>query len=390
VAELVAEALARSPAIAAARAQVASRRQMEGPAGALADPMVEAMLQNAGLSPSVGQEEMSMVGAEVRQGIPYPGKRAAARAVAAAETAGAEAALAALERQVAAEVQSLYARVYTVDREREALAAARQLVDLLAETALARYGAGEAEQEAVLKARLQALRLDERLGDLSAEREAVVGELDRWLDRPGGTGLGTVTALPQPRPAPEAAAELAARGSAEVASAAAAVATAERRVEVARLELKPGFSAGAGIGYRGGMDPVVTARFGVEVPFWRRQKQLPMLRAAEQELEMARHQLADAEAAARAEGARVAADWRNADEQALRYREGILPQTDAALDAARASYLAGRGDFGTVIEDFGLWLEARVSLARRESDRFAATAAFERLTGPAGAPRSNP
>ena len=73
-----------------------------------------------------------------------------------------------------------------------------------------------------------------------------------------------------------------------------------------------------------------------------------------------------------------------AHEQAERYREGILPLTSAMLDAARASYFTGRGDFSTVIEDFKLWLEARVALARREAERFAARAEFDRLSGISG------
>jgi outer membrane protein TolC len=58
-----------------------------------------------------------------------------------------------------------------------------------------------------------------------------------------------------------------------------------------------------------------------------------------------------------------------------------MPQTSAAFDAARSSYLAGRGDFSAVVEDFNLWLEARVQLARREADRFAAWAEIQSLKG---------
>jgi outer membrane protein TolC len=391
VEDLVRQALDHSPAVAAARARVAARREMERPAGALPDPMVEGMLQNAGTRWTLGDEEMSMLAAEVRQALPYPGKRGAARNVAASQTAEAQAELNELERQVASEVRSLYARIYAIDREGETLAAARQLLDLFSETTRGRYAAGEAEQEAVLKAQIQSLRVDEQAGDLDSDRRRMVAELNRWLDHPGDAPVATVATVPSPRPADiERAPELAATSSPEVARARAAIVTAERRVEVARLDLKPNFSVGTGLGYRGSMAPVVIARFGVELPFWRRQKQLPMLRAAEQELEMTRRELADSEAMARAEGARIAAEWRNADEQARRYREGILPQTDAALDAARSAYLAGRADFSTVIEDFGLWLEARMNLARREADRFTAAAAFERLTGPTGASRSNP
>jgi outer membrane protein TolC len=104
---------------------------------------------------------------------------------------------------------------------------------------------------------------------------------------------------------------------------------------------------------------------------------------------MAQAELRDAVALARAEAARLVAEREQADRQLLRDREAIVPQTSAAVDAARASYLAGRGDFSTVIEDFELWLEARAELARRESDRFAVWAQLEALVAPAPAPEGD-
>jgi len=57
-------------------------------------------------------------------------------------------------------------------------------------------------------------------------------------------------------------------------------------------------------------------------------------------------------------------------------------RASAALDSARASYLAGRGDFSTLVEDFQLWLTARVDLARREAQGYTAWAELEELTRP--------
>jgi cobalt-zinc-cadmium efflux system outer membrane protein len=378
---LVAEALSRAPALAAKRAEIEARREMETPAGALPDPMVEATLQNVGFEPSVGSEEMSMLGVQARQGLPYPGKRAAAREVARAETEQWRADLAALERQVAAEVRSLYARIWALDREREALAAAEELVQLLEEIAHSRYSAGKGDQEGVLKIQVQKLLVAESVGDLVKERRTLVAEINRWRDRPGDTPFADIRLLPKARPIASDAERLALAGSAEVRRAVAGVTAAERRVELARLELQPNFSANAGLASRGGYDPVVSLGFGVELPIWRRQKQLPMLRAAEHALEAARRQQSDVEATVRAEASSQLAAWLNADEQANLYRQGILPQTSAALAAARGAYLTGRGDFSTVIEDFNLWLEVRVALARREADRFVASVAFDRLAG---------
>lgn len=383
---LVAVALERSPSVAAVEHVLAAAREMVAPAGALPDPMVELMLQNAGFPDwTVGSMEMSMIGPELRQSLPYPGKREARREVARAEVVVRAGELEQLRRRLAAEIRSLYARVFALDRERAELRSARELLDLLVETAAARYGVGETEQEAMVKAMLEVSRLAERVDDLDAERAATVANLNRLLDQPGSAALGEVRSLPpvEAPPLPWEGAVL--EASAEVAVARSAVAAAEKRVEVARLDLRPDFSTGAGVGLRGDLDPVLTLRFGVEWPLWRRNKQEPLVRAAEHELEAARAEQRAAEAAARSEAAQLAAAWLRAERQILRYREALLPQTSAAVDAARASYLAGRGDFSTVVEDFRMWLEARTGLARLQADRFAVWARLLSLLGEPGA-----
>ena len=76
--------------------------------------------------------------------------------------------------------------------------------------------------------------------------------------------------------------------------------------------------------------------------------------------------------------------WRRAASQVSRYAQAVVPQSGLALDAARSSYLAGRGDFSTVIDDFDGWLEARTGLARREAERFTTWAELEALVGSGG------
>jgi len=382
---LVALGLERSPSVAAVEHALAAAREMVAPAGALPDPMVELMLQNAGLTDyTVGSMEMSMIGPELRQSLPYPGKREARREVARAEVVVRAGELEQLRRRLAAEIRSLYARVFALDRERAELRSARELLDLLVETAAARYGVGETEQEAMVKAMLEVSRLAERVDDLDAERAAAVAVLNRLLDLPGSAALGEVRNLPPVEAPPLPWEEAVLGASAEVAVASSAVAAAEKRIEVARLDLRPDFSTGAGVGLRGGLDPVLTLRFGVEWPLWRRNKQEPLVRAAEHELEAARAEQRAAEAAARSEAAQLAAAWLRAERQILRYREALLPQTSAAVDAARASYLAGRGDFSTVVEDFRMWLEARTGLARHQADRYAVWARLVSLLGEPG------
>ncbi len=382
VEELVAEALARTPSLAAMRVRLAAARELIAPAGALPDPMVEIVLQDMSFPKwTVGSDQMSMIGPEVRQDLPWPGKREARRAVARAAVASRGADVEQLRRQVAMQVRTLYARVFALDRERAYLDAAREMLDMLAATAASRYSAGEDNQEPVLKAQLEASRLGERTDDLAAERATLVAALDRLLDRDGSEPLGEVASLPSVAPPAPPWDELAIARSPEVAIRQAEVAAAERRAAVARLDLKPDLTTGAAVGLRGGFDPSVTLRFGMTLPVWRKEKQAPLARAADLETEAARADLADAKAQARAEAARVAAEWDRAGRQVERYRQAIVPQSSATVDAARAAYLTGRGDFLTVVDDFNRWLDARVQLASREADMYSAWAQFQALTG---------
>jgi outer membrane protein TolC len=384
VESLVQEALRRAPAIAAGRADVEAARHREAPAGALPDPTLEVFFQDAGFPDwTVGEEPMSMVGPQVTQGIPFPGKRSAREAAAAAETAVRSEELERLRRDVARDVRRAYARLYELDRELELLAASRDLVDLLAQAASHHVETGDMDQEAVLKVRLLVSRLEESRTDLGAERLAAVAALNRLLDRPGDAPLGVVTALPRGETPPAAFESLVEAASADVAVKEAAVKAAERRARTARVELRPDLLAGAGVGFRGDLAPVASARLGIELPLWQRGKQRPAIRAAEADLDAARHELRDARAAARADAARLRAAWMRAEEQVLRYEQSFVPQTSLAFDAARSAYLGRRGDFSTVIEDFHAWLEARRGLARREAERFDTWAEIDALLRPA-------
>ena len=273
-----------------------------------------------------------------------------------------------------------------MDGERRAFDAAGELLDLLATTAASRYAVGQSEQEPVVKAQLERSRLDERIDDLAADRRAVVAALNRLLDRPGENPLGEVRELPLAPEPPQDAEALVRERSPMLAVKRAAIAAAERNVEVAALDAKPDFVAGSDVGIRGGLPPVVSISVGVEWPWRKNERQRPLLRAAEQDVVAARADL-DAEwAAVRSDVARVRSEWRRADAQVRRYEQAILPQTSAAIDAARTAYLAGRGDFSTVVENFRLWLDARVALGRRQAERFAAWAAMQSMIAPDAGP----
>ncbi len=383
---LIAEALANNPTVPALEERIAAAREMVAPSAALADPMVEGMYTEAGFPGwTVGRVDMSMIGVEVRQDLSRRRKRNARQAVAEAEVATLTADIEVLRRQIVVDVRRLYARIFGLDQELETLKLGRELLELLEETTASRYSAGEGDQEGVIKAQLMSSRLEERQTDLVASRRTLVAALGRLLNRADQFSIDRIDALDTPVFPDENWNDLTAAGSADVIVKHRAVEVAERRVEAAKLELKANFSTSAGAYYRGSIDPVVTLKFGVELPWWRKQKQEPLIRAAQRELEAARRELEAEQSNVKEMTSRIAAMKEQSETQIQRYQEAILPQTSAAFDAARSAYLTNRGDFSTLIEDFNFWLDARTELARRESDRYAAWAELQALTNSAPA-----
>ena len=134
------------------------------------------------------------------------------------------------------------------------------------------------------------------------------------------------------------------------------------------------------MGFDNEYDPMALISFGLTLPVWQNSKQKPLKRAAGHRLEEAKKSLKEAETVISSEIAGLFARWNRDKEQIRRYRDAIIPQTSAALNSARASYIAGRADFSVVIEDYNLWFDALAQLARRESDKFISWAGIDAFT----------
>ncbi|MFN8586199.1 MAG: TolC family protein [Candidatus Eisenbacteria bacterium] len=381
---LVARALQRAPSLAALKARAAEARENARVAGALADPMLEWMWQDVGFPRNtVGEEEMSMTGPQLTQALPFPGKRGAKRAAASADALVRERELAAARRDVARDVRTLYARLWALDREREALTASRDVLAALTASARERYSAGAAESDPMLAARLAAHRVDERLDDLESDVVAMGAALVRLtgVER----AVGPDARVPSPPSFDSAAVALSrdalAAGSAELATSEAGVTAAEAGLRAARLERWPDFTLGAGVGFRGAYERVVTLRAGLDLPLWSIGARRAGARAAEHALEAARADRADAEARAQADAARLLAQAERSARQVRRYREQVVPDTQLAFEAAQSNYRVGRGELKPVLDGLGAWLEARTALAQREAEAYVTWAELAALSG---------
>jgi cobalt-zinc-cadmium efflux system outer membrane protein len=385
---LVARALSRAPSLAAQRERLSAATALVEAATALPDPVVEFEYRSAGFPRyTIGSDPMSMAGAAVRQPLLTRGRRDARHSLAVALVGQRHAQTDNVACDLIMAVREQYARLYELDREEETLADAQQIADLLIATASSRYAAGTADQAAVLRAQLERTRLGERQADLRTERRIAAAVLNRLTNDPPDTPIGRVRTLPDLGPPPAAIGgvslpEVASGMAPEIAVRKATIDVAGREVEAARQELHSSLTVGAGLYWQGGLDRTAVFTVGVDLPFWKTHKQLPMLAAAEHELQAARADLETSAAEARTEVATLVAEWQLADEQLARYRTAILPQSSATFDATRVSYLGGRADFAALAEEFRRWMEVRVEVARREAARYSARARLDIMLAP--------
>jgi outer membrane protein, heavy metal efflux system len=379
LAEYVRVAVEKSPTLAALKAKQNSARELVSPAGALPDPMVGIMYQSMGL-PWQPMAPMSMVQGEITQAIPGIGKRQARRNAAEAEASVRQAELPAFKSRIAAEVRTLFAQVYATDQERQALESANDLINVMVGAITGQYAAGRVDQEALAKAELERSKLQSQLIDLKTNRVVLVARLNRLLVRAENTVVPRLDSLPDVAFDVSRTSEASLAQSPELRAQRAAIAAANRRRESAETETRPNFLVGLAGGATTSGEPIVTLRFGLELPLWSSTKQLPLTRAARSDVDATESEYRAVELKLRSEFAELVARFKRDSEQIRLSRDAIIPNASLALQAARNAYSTGRAEFATVIEDFRLWLDAQVGLSRREAERLMTWAELKAIT----------
>jgi outer membrane protein TolC len=286
---------------------------------------------------------------------------------------------------VRARVRSVYHDLYRIDSSLGILDENRTLLGSVEETTRALHETGRGMLENVLRAQAELTRLGAEQARLDAERQGMAALLNALVGREPSLAVGPVTRAM--RSAPPDVHALIARlesGSAEVAAMQAMAARADVELDLARRERLPDLMLMGGYMHRSPLDEMVEASVGFRIPAFLARKQGNAILeatdrqlAARQDVEVAR---LEALSMLREEVARF--------ERAVRllrlYDEGILPQAQAAYEAASAAYSTGTVDFNTLVDDFLAWQENRLDRVAEVAAREQAAARIEALIG--GAP----
>ncbi len=394
---LVGELLRSNPELQAARKRYEAALTRPSQEYALPDPRITTgWVSNGWPYPGagLGTDVTSNIGIQVAQEVPFPGKRAIKSGIAQKEADGQAQSARALELRLVAQLKEKYYDLVFNYEAADLIRRNQELLEQMAKVAEARYSAGKAMQQDIIKAGIEISILDNKLIALEQKKQSVKAEINTLIDRPPDAAMGRPEALPS-LPALESFESLRTRAleaSPLLQGQRAVIDGRQLGVQSARKAYYPDFDFMSGYYNQGSMKPMWEFKVQLNVPIFFGKKQ-------RSGLEEAGANLVEAQRMYRSGQQSLLFGLKDrylAAEAALKlmdlYSKQVVPQSELALKSSLASYEGGEVDFLTVLSNFTTIREYQMSYFEQRSEYLKALSGLEELTGgpiPAHEPPQN-
>ena len=373
--DLVNQALTANPEVKASAARWEMFTQKARAAGSFDDPMImlgiDSGLVRDPFNLDRDMETSKVIG--ISQMVPFFGKRDLMREAAIHESEATRWEVEERKLELAAMVKESWYQLYFTDQSLVALERSIANLDNLVRFVETMYGVGQARQADVLRVQVERSKMEEMRLTLRQQRRSLEAGLNALLYRPTATAVpiiesveltpATLDALELERLAEEKRPLLRAMAS--------RIDKARAERALADKEFYPDFTLAFEYMQKDSLmdDPgydMYNASVSFNLPLQRERRHAMVAesdasrRMAEEELNMTRNRI-------RQTIADLLAQLERDRTMASLYREGIIPQSAAAVESALSAYRAGKGEFMQV-------LDSRMSLLSVERDYYRAVA----------------
>ena len=356
LAEVYSLARQQNAMLQASQASIEAVRALEPGAKLPPDPQLQFGVMN---TPLPGVERMStqlQPSLQLMQMVPTAGKLGLSGRIARQSTQIQRAQAEETGWMVRSQAAMNYYEIYQVERQIRVMRETLTWLQTFEQVAKAMYSAGEGRQSDVLRASVEVARMNTEIARMQAMRTAAVARLNAVLNRPADTPVPVVSWTPLPLALPpqdtlanwaEATRPLLARGRL-------AVAQAGTRRTLAKRELWPDLNVGFQLtqqpGATGESERMGGLMLGFNLPVFAGQRQLQMRKEAAAMEQMNRAELTNTRAEVRARIGELSAELERARTLVRLYRTEVLPQAEANVSSALASYRVGKVDFLTLVD----------------------------------------
>lgn len=381
--QLEQEALRNNPEIQAAWQHWQAVKATISPARTLPDPKVGMSYKDMSGANEMYEHEKKY---GFRQEIPFPSKLYIRGQIATREAESAEEAYLATRLQIVASVKKIYYELYFVNHSIEILGYNKLLLVHLEKTAHAHYAVGKGSQSDVFRAQTEITRLISRLLMLKQERESLLTEMNRLLNRPPAATLLVspvlhYTILQHNLSALSAKLE---KVSPRFLMALKDVQRSERSLALAKNEYLPDFevellrmnkktNAATENGYEAGVN--------VKIPLYFMSKQNPGVHEAMANREFSLENLQNLREDMLFQIKNNVIRAQRADELVNLIKNALIPQARYTFSAAKASYSVGKVDFLTLLDSLLTLQENELELQSELAEHEKAIARLEGILG---------
>lgn len=388
---LMAEALQNHPDLKRVREDASAQREVPSQERSLPDPLFHFQAQNFRFDdPGLDTAAITGLVMGLAQPFPFPGKLPKRRDVAEAKTTVADQQVELLEAMVIERVQHAYWQLHFAERALRITETNVDVLNTLTAVVNARFAVGEGAQQDALQAQVA----DSKLRSDLQEREQAVRSARRTLN--SAVGRAPDDRLPPTKP-PEtseqavdrtrlAQAMLAKSPFLEVARA--QVGVEEKGLRQAKYDRAPDLLIGADYRLRGVVpgDPtqgadMFSVNFGMSLPIWARGKQKARIEELQHRLAKARAMQDSVVLEISTRLGRLVDEVERLNAEIELYRQEVLPEADAALDASISDYQVAKVGFVSVLRNWETELDLQISYERFLASREERLAEVDTLTG---------
>lgn len=382
---LIAAVLARNPELDVARETWRASVAMYSTAVALEDPMASYVVAPF----TIGSSVMFSQTLELRQKLPWPGKRASAGEAALAEAEAAKSDLATIQLDLAGVTAEAFDDDYVATRALEVNHHHRELLERIEKSVLAQYSVGHGSQQDPLELRTELISLDRDRLMLETQQRAAVAKLNRLLHRPATAALPppppTLHIAPSHPTTPSPAVDVASHP--RLLAAKARIRARHADAERADLAFYPDVEVMATYdGFWDAWQQRLMVGVGINIPLQREARRAALSVARAQEAK-AQAELTAAVDMVDEDRDRARQELDEATKTRDLYEQQLLPVAKERVDAALAGFTAGQNSFTTVVMAEHALRGAELQLEQARADLDRRMAALDRAEGriPGGA-----
>lgn len=388
LADLLAEAERNNPQIQAARHSVDAAREVPSQVSTLPDP--QAVLQHVSVGsprPFAGytNSDFAYLGLGFSQDIPYPGKLRLRGEIARKDADVAQQRYESIRRSIQSQLKSAYVQQSYLTKRIAILNGDGELLRQVEQAAEVRYRSGMGSQQEVLQAQIERTKLLREITMNALEAGKTQATLKQLLNRSQSapdiqteplSETATIQTYDELLNAAKA-------NNPEIAGAKEMIARQGLQVDLAKKDFYPDFN----LQYMWQRtDPVQFRAYymftlGVRIPIYRSRRQQPELAQARAEQDRARSE-SETQTQQIAFALRQEFLTQEKSAELLKiYREGLIPQAHAELQAGMAAYQSNRQDFQALLASFLDVLKLDGEYWQTLAEHETAWARIEEMTG---------